>query len=761
MMLTLNSTRRWALSGAALATLAFAGAANAQTDSALANSDSSVGAIQEIVVTAEKRETTIQRTPLAVAAVGQDTLTRQGVTQMTSLLKVVPDLNIQTVGPGATVAVRGVYTNSQGPTAESAVAVHLDGAYLSKTPALEGFLFDLQRIEVAKGPQGTLYGRNANGGAINIVTNKAVLGEKSAAGDLELGSYNLVRTTGNVNVPLTDNLAVRAAFQTYSHQGYMKSGLDDADQHSARLSLRWRPAPADQFWMTIDYAKIGGKGRGTPNVIESKSLGTYYVPTNRRDDTFYHGDPSNPDSEHRRTAQVYRLNSENIGVTAQNDYDMGFATWTTQLAYRQFDSDPLVPGQEGQGPLLALAGVGSFPQSGRTAVPARFDSWSVESRLTSASSEPLAWVVGVYGFKGSSGGTRIQYNSQTGTTPAIQIANLNEKTRSGALFGQLTYTPPSVDKLHIVAGARYTADKKEAEGIFTQFGNVVPYAAGPNAYANTWDAFTYKAGLSYDVTNRSMLFANYSTGYKSGGYGYGPGINLSVGPLLDPETIKAYEVGSKNRFFGNRLQVNLEGFVYKYKNFETGLTLLAGGVVTITDTTAGSATFKGLGADIQFLPTNADTFTANVSIVDARYDDFHIPLPVGVSLIGASDQSGQKIPTVPNWTGNASYSHVFKVGNGSLEAQAFAILRGPVQFTLPTIDPIYGVVRLRGHPQVTGNLSLRYQPEGADWSVTGYVNNVTDKLYTLREGYSTTTHLRTGQFNEPRVFGVIFSAKIN
>ena len=720
------------------------------------------GGIQEIVVTAEKRETTIQHTPVAVAAISQDSLTREGVTQLSAMSKVVPDVKITPTGAGQWVSIRGVYTSDQSPTQEAAVAVHVDGAYLAKTTALEGFLYDLQRVEVAKGPQGTLYGRNANGGTINIITNKAVIGESSAAAEVEVGNYSLFRATGDVNVPLGETLAVRAAFQTLSHSGYMKSGLNDASQQGGRVSLRWTPSDRDSLWITADYTHIGGRGNGGSNVIDSKSTGRYYVPADPRDDTFYNADPGSFDADHRTKAEVFRRDSTNKGLTAQNDLDLGFATWTTEIAYRKFESDPVIPGSLGLGSPVEIPGVGTFPQGGRSATPAHFESESVETRLTSTSTQTLAWVVGVYGFRDVDGGTNIQYPNHTATTPSNQFANTYEEALSGAIFGQATYTPPSLDRLHITLGGRYTLDKKRTSGIFTQIAAILPYAFGPRAYSNHWNAFTYKAGLAYDVTARSLLYANYSTGYKAGGYAYGPGTNAALGPLLAPETIKAVEVGSKNRFLDNRLQLNLEAFLYTYRNFEVGFSVLPVGSTSAVGTaaSAGGAKYKGFDADLQFLLTAADTIRANFSEVSGRYGAFSLAAPAGFTLVGVPNLTGTPIPAVPQWTGMASFAHTLQVWNGSLNGEVYATFRGPINLISPANDPVYGRVNVRGHAFSTVNLSLKYQPSRGPWTLTGYVNNLSDGAHAVHATYSTTTHLTTGWLSDPRTVGVIFSARL-
>src|SRR5580698_1196315 len=190
--------------------------------------EATTGALAEVVVTAERRETSIQKTAVAVEAFSDQALVDAGVNDLQSIQKLAPDVQVTRQYAGATVSVRGVYTVDNSPSAESAVGVYFDNGFLSKGMGLEGFLFDVQRVEIDKGPQGTLFGADTNGGAINIISNPAQIDSKiSGEGEVEGGSYDLVRTAGWVNLPISDTLAMRAAFQTLSHEGYMYSGLDD------------------------------------------------------------------------------------------------------------------------------------------------------------------------------------------------------------------------------------------------------------------------------------------------------------------------------------------------------------------------------------------------------------------------------------------------------------------------------------------------------------------------------------------------------
>ncbi|MDB5418980.1 MAG: hypothetical protein JWP50_2399 [Phenylobacterium sp.] len=767
-MASFNWKRALMAASATVSVTAWQTAAHAAAAEAVpAATAAAAGELETVVVTAEKRETNLQRTPDAIRAVSNEDLVRAGAAEISSIGKVVPDVKITRVNQGAVVDIRGVSSAGNNPTSEAAVAVMIDGADLAKQQALQGFLFDLERVEILKGPQGTLYGRNSNGGTINIITARPHLDGPSAEGQVEYGNYNLLRTEGSVNMPLSDTVAVRAAFQTIAHDGYMKSGLDDENEQSARLSLLWKPDDKQSLRLVGDYSRNNSiSDLATFNVTAKQPGVAIYVPSDPRDDTFYNT---------VKGSQPFHRSSTMSGLTGQYDRDLGFATWTTLAAYRFFTSDAVTPNNIGQGPIAVAPDGKSYPSGARSYVPLKYMSYSLESRLTSTETAPLQWVVGLYLFRDKNSGTQIGYADLTTTTPSIEVANPYEVAEAAAVFGQVTYTPDAINRLHLTLGGRFNVDHKDVKGIFTRQGTTpFPYNSYLPEASHTWRAGTYKAGVSYDVSDQSLLYANVSTGFKSGGYGYGPGLVPSEGPIYKPETITAFEVGSKNRFFGNRVQVNLEAWYYDYKNFQTNLILYAcnprcgGGPPVLTVASAGAATYKGATAGVEYQITDHDLFKTNFSVISATYDTFVTVAPAGYSLVPTrtttavltNSISGTSIPGVPQWSGVATYSHTFEdVWGGSLDAQIDGQFRGPVLLNLSD-DSTYGRIFTRDHSWAMGDVSIRYTPHGNAWSLTGYVHNFTDGLHPVSGRYSPQIHAWNEAFFPPRTFGMIFKAKI-
>jgi iron complex outermembrane receptor protein len=744
--------------------------------------------LQEVVVTAEKRTEDVQKTPIVVNTATAEQLERSGALQLTDIEKTIPDVIIAPQGAATTMMIRGVYSTDTSPGSENADSINLDGAYLAKTQGIGSLLYDISRLEVAEGPQGTLYGRNANGGAINIITNKAALGQDSATATLEAGSYELIHADGAINMSLGDAFALRGAFHDLSHQGYFDGGQDDADEKAARVGFMWKPNEREALWGTIDGSTIGGNGQ-TSNVVSATGpLGKYvYVPVNPWNNSYYaqvsdpysqdNGGPAGVQQPDNRN-DVSKLDQQEDGATLENDYDLGPATWTTEAAWRKFN-----------GYAWDLTTLDSYYNTAtgygspaRNYNPQHFDSQSIETRLASNSTMPLQWVAGLYGFHDEDGGTMIGYGNLTTEVPQIQIANgpdngtgIGENAFSYAFFGQLTWTP--VQKLHLTAGGRWTHDAKADKGIFTQFGlaTMPPFYTAVPTQSADWSKFTYKLGVAYDVAPASMVYGSVATGYEAGGFGYGPGVNPAVGPVYAPETITAYEIGSKNRFAGNRLQVNAAAWLYKYKDYQANLTLFAPGspLPVLTVSSAGQATYKGASLDFEYAMSSADQLTLNLSILNARYGSYVAPAPAGYSTVPGTlgiplVETGQPITNVPAAVGNLAYDHIFTLSSGaSFDWQLSGNYKGDTLLAL-TNETGYGYVRFYQPSFAIENTSLRYSASNGKWSITAYCHNIGNEIKAqggaiagavgpagVTGGYYTSAF-----FYDPRIIGVILQANI-
>lgn len=839
----------------------------------------------DIVVTAQKRAENVQDTPVAVTAVSQDTLIRQGVRDLTDISKVAPEVQVQT-GAFNVVQIRGLRVGTYGPTVDNPNAVHLDGVYLSRYTGLNGFFYDLDRVEVLAGPQGTLYGRNSIGGAMNIITHKPDLGETGGFASIDVGNFNSLIAQGAVNLPLGENVALRVAGYRNQHDGYYTSGQGDSDVSGYRGTLRWQPTPNDNFTVSGDFEKTAGHfGTSTTilNVLKNPTIYTVVTPlagfagptppgaptiTNAQVSpagSVAFGACPNPAPgactstvvpinasanafDNRNTvgdADRDRQNTTAGGYNAQWEHDFGPATMTAQGAWRTTDSNSTTGYTTGinQDPRLLAARVFN-PAVGFMTAHSDWDSEEIRFNSNDSSQKTYQWTAGAYRFHEKSFnnlgpnvglGAWFTNNNAYGqpgpglgnlviANPQVQRGSVNDNTLSEtdayAVFGQLTYTPPSIEALHITLGSRYNWEEKSAtvatlisppSASATCADPRLPYCpsvqipGGVASYSESkdWERATYKAGVAYDLTEENMVYATYSTGYASGGYALGFPPNGNIVPPLDhsyqPMTIESWEIGSKNRFLDNRLQVNLSAFKYDFQNYVSTQqvryadpTLPAGQTGNfIASVNAAAADMKGANLDTEFLLTENDRFHVNAQYLDAtvayNLSDFYLATTGGnlatlatlypAPLVYPDSFNREGTFGRPRWTANADYTHTFRFGGGAtLDAQVAWHYQSstPPATAAPSTVPLVNVPFNTIPERSLFDLSARYAPEDRKWSITAYVRNALDEHALATHGLSTSITgnpldiaggvvpggyayaYETGTYVDPRTFGAVF-----
>jgi iron complex outermembrane recepter protein len=680
----------------------------------------------EIIVTAQKREEDPQHTPVTVQALGPESLVEANVYDFSNFTKVAPNVQVFTQAGATVLAIRGIRSTSFDPTDESPIAVNIDGNYIARSSAINGLFYDIDRVEVLPGPQGTLFGRNAAAGAINIVTKKpSTTDGLGGDAEVEVGTYNLIRFSGGVNLPVSDSLAFRLATDSVTRDGYYKNGFDDEGQKGVRAQMLFTPT-SDIRWL-VGFDRETLKYQGSSNNIVESYNPAIPVPS-PRDNDFYVGDGDRA-----------KVDTQIWGVNTQLDWGLGFADLTIDASHRGLNNH----NNEDTG-------------SGNYGYLTGFDSsTTAEARLTSTDAQSLEWVAGIFGFRDNASGDNTSFSTipTVGPIETFGIDLPGTSTSSGAAFGQATWR--IVDPLRITAGLRYTHDEKSGSSSeFLLLSPVLPpiqYAQPTASFSNS--KVTWKVGVAYDVLPTSMLFANVSTGFKSGGIVYGPQ------PIVAPQTITAYEFGSKNQFLDNKLQFNVTVYQDDYNNFEqTYLSQFAnpGGGAPLTllaVASAGSAKVRGAEMEFQAIPTQHDYLTFHVDYLDAKFGELDLT-KLGP---GQLNLSGTQLPNTPKWAGTAGYRHIFDLlSNATVEAGANAqwmVRRGValVGSYLPDGSQIdsggYAILDLYG----------TYHFPNKHWSVTAYVNNVTDKVSFYNAAYNNSgTYANTvsGYLLPPRVAGV-------
>jgi iron complex outermembrane receptor protein len=753
-------------SSALLGTLVLAQPGVAQTVAAAdvsveAQADESGDGIEDIVVTAQRREESLQRAAVAVTAVSGDDLVTAGISDVANLTKLVPALVVQPAGGSLTnFYLRGIGTLGSNAYAENAVAFNFGGVYIARPTAPIGSFYDLERIEVVKGPQGTLYGRNATGGAVNVLPAKPELGEIGGNAIVEYGNYDTKKGSAVVNLPLGQTVAIRAAGQIVDRDGYLSDGYDDEKGEAARVSLLFKPSDAISLLLVGDYFHQGGKGVGP--VLIPGSL----VPTaSPLQDRVGGADPRS--HAELRLRFPFFINSGLVqppqrdgyqdssfyGASAVVEADLGFATLTA------------IPAHRVSKPNFRTYNFGFYGENRETDIQNTF-----EVRLSSNGNPALRYVLGGYYFHEH----QKAYNqySQGGAQTTTFLPDL--KTESKALFGQLTFDVS--ESFRLVGGLRYTAEDKSQHTPVRQFS-----AANPNVPFSlasgrlSFNKLTWKAGVEYDAGPRSLLYANVSTGFKAGGF-----FVAIRNSTFEPETLTAFTIGSKNRFLDNRLQLNLEAFYWDYKDqqisflgpVETSPGVFGSGLQTIN---AGNARIAGAEVEALFMPTDADRFSATVQHLDTKYTDFDY---VAISLSGVPPRSGCELspdtslpvaaparlflvdcsgrPALnsPKWSINLGYERSLQLG-GDFELIAGARTR--IETSRFLALEFLPEERQGGYMMSDAYLTLNAPDER--WSLTAYINNIEDETVLGNAIARPILNVVYGTLRPPRTYGLRAAVK--
>ena len=665
--------------------------------------------IGEIVVTAEKRESTAQKTPIAMTVATGDELIKNGVSDVNGLTAIAPTLGIAQNNQNTIITIRGVSSRDYTETGNPAVAVSIDNFYLQNGTALNVGFFDLERIEVLRGPQGTLYGRNSTAGAINISTAKPTdQFEGSVA--LEYGYKNLMIAEGMLNVPLGGGFAARGAFSVHQRDAYRnngslestggavtKGGNDDVSQ-AMRLHLSYDDGGAFTGLVTGEYTHVGGVGAVIKNIpyADVKADGTLKI-----------GDDKNWELDNQGFIDLDIKN-----VRANLNYDFGPVTlsyyggYRTQHLRRDNDQDGGTSYQYG------------FPTDGTTKTQ------NHELRLSTNDMGPFGMQAGLYYFwdKGDAL-TYFQVHGLGGTEPYnFYTFDYDTTAKSYAAFAQAYYelTP----ELKIEAGARYTQEKKHQVGYSIIAGT---YSDVDARYSGGKD--TYHLGVNWQATPDNLVYAKVDTGFKAGGFQNG----YSYGP----ETITAYEAGLKNRFLGNTLQVNLSGFLYDYTNLQVQQNDPETAISRIFN--AGTARIYGGELETNFLPTLQDKLDLTLAYLHARYTDF---------VNNDVQYAGNTLPQAPTWAISGGYSHDFYIGDGTLTARIQSRFQSKSYFSYRN----YATEQQKSYTKT--DLMLTYVPsETSGFEISAYVRNIEDSVILTTSEEASYAGGYLVQFADPRTWG--------
>ena len=711
----------------------------------------------DIIVTAQRRSESSQKAALSLVAVSGDALRAAGVNNIDALARQTAGIEIQpSGGPYTTFTVRSVSNLSGSAFSDPSIAVNINGVYLATPTTFRGLFYDLDRVELLKGPQGTLYGRNATGGAINIIPNRPNF-QLGAEGSIDLGNYSHFDATGAINLPATDTLAFRIAGQHAHHSGYLSLGTNDEDVNAVRGSALFKPNADLSIMLSADWSHEGGKGPGATLRKACSTLGRPGVSCFVADPYTDVGDLPSYYTSVGIAVQSRNpfLDNTYYGFGLNADWTTGIGTISLVGGFRKSDID-----------------FNSTATSWQIEENQHPTQKSLEVRLASPSGQRFGYVVGAY-YLDTSIHANAFSESATGKNYSDSFTNLSGWT--GALFTQLSYE--IAPRLRLVGGARYTYEKKNSDSLRYRVVTVGPDPVFPNPPLTPpalsvigsidFNKVNWKAGFEFDAAPRSLVYANVSTGFKAGGFYYGPpGFTT-----YDPENVTSYVVGTKNRFFANKLQFNLEGFYLNYNNQQISFVKLVNGFSTLVTENAAKSHAYGLDLDSQLLVSHTTKLSFQMQYLHSRYDNFTYltlgapPAARTTCVVSAGtppnasvDCSGQPTLRSPTWTVVGSVEQGIPLGAGGARLVGEADLRYESEYQT---DASY-LPEAIAYASTRINMTFGYEAPNNEWSLKAYVDNVTDAT-TITATTQSTSYAVNQAFGvrllPPRTFGVRAQAK--
>lgn len=703
--------------------------------------------LEEVVVTAENRSVSAQRVPISLELVTGKTIQKQGVTDLLQLQNIAPSLNIVTNTIFNQINLRGVGSNDgSNEMSDQAVTVGIDGEYLNRPVALNAAMFDLDRVEVLKGPQGTLYGRNATAGAVNIIAKKPTQNREVEFG-ANMGNYKTMKLNGAVNLPLGRIAAIRVAGLLSKHDGYRDGGekvgrIDNGNFWAARAGLDINPTKNLNIYIAGEMNKTDQQAPAQYGV----ALGNIDAIKNTVPKTWT---TTLPDDFPVATAGFMKIDQK--AVRGKISYNFGKAQLTYSGGIRKAD-------MSGYQPLN-----GFVPETFSFHNDLSYNTQSHELRLNGESAK-LNWQIGGFYGKENQDVRRGLFLPSAAGAFGGQIPFLNFFFRdvtstSAAVFGQATYSIN--EKLGFTLGLRNTSDKKTRSGsdlASAPFGpptiirffypNVPtsPTQAGMKPLTgvmleNSWNQTTWTAGIEYKTDVNKMLFAKISKGYKAGGFD-------NVGEY-DPESLIAYEIGTKNKLVGNKLKLNASLFHYQYTNQQVSVfinTAVGGGIKN-----AGESSITGLDIETEYAISKNDRIRLTANYLDAKFKTLKIFTNITVGGAAATEQilDGNRPVQAPKITFTGRYDHDFKVGKGTLNAGIQTLFKSDYY-----LQP-YNLAMDKQEAYTKTDINLTYTTGNGKFDVGLYAQNLEDnRIKTYASVNGGTINIYNWIFGSPRLMGV-------
>lgn len=777
-----------AMIGVAMALVAIPASAQTEAPAAQPEPQSDEG-VEDIIVTAQKRSERLQDTPISITAVTGEALADRGSGTIASLGNMTPNLVYNTTAPvsgassGAVVFIRGVGQTDFQLTTDPGVGTYLDGVYVARSVGGVLDVVDVERVEVLRGPQGTLFGRNTIGGAISIISRKPG-DERMLSGALTIGSRDRVDARVSVDLPLSEGLGFNVVGSSKRQDGYVRGRLDNRDlgnvnRQSVRATLVYDRDGPFRATLAADYTHVDEQNAA------SKLVGISSLPP---------GSPSRTDFVFNRStglvntvnvavppgapSLVWLYNNADVpvlgvtpfdgrwitsdlgstfangpngtklniwGVAGTLEFDVGDATIKSITSYRRTSGSF---NRDADGSPAAVTHTQNFDYKQKQ--------FSQELQITGqAFDNRLNYAAGVYYFDESG-------NDLLNVTLPVAFGLVRNFTfvenKSYAAYAQATFkiTPT----LGVTGGVRYTKDEKGYRvpvgggaivngfaAIFGPAGSVTPFFA-PGSYERSFKNTSFRAGLDWKPVKDLLLYATYSEGFKSGGFNTRYLAPVPSAISYNPELLESYEAGAKVDLFDRKLRINTSAFHAKYDDIQ--LTVYDQGAPITRN--GGSAEINGLEVEITAVPVSNLTLSGGFGYLDAKYNR----VPTLIPTIAADQQItlATKLAKTPEWTANARAEYRLPVSDS-----AEVVVAGDWFYTTTVENDAVNSKFLRQPSYSLFNASLGLDFDGGRYSITAFVNNIANKrvLESGDSNYSIGFH--EANFNRPREGGVTLKAK--
>jgi iron complex outermembrane receptor protein len=761
--------RRFAILAGSSALIALASSASAQDIPATASTPavSPTDGLAEIIVTAQKRSESIQRTPLAITAIDAATISDRRIEDATDINALAPNLTV-TSGPSSkghlVLFIRGIGESESILTADSPIGLYVDGVIVGRSTGAVFELVDLDRIEVLRGPQGTLYGRNTVGGAVNLITRKPSdkFGIEATA---SYGNYDYYRGRISVDTGELGNSGITAKL-SYLHRqrgGYVDNlnapdrkdpGADNTD--AFRVAVAYDHDGPFRANYAFDFSDVRGiipfsqLAAATPNVVDYFSAsprvgGTAFIPPSQR--RLGEARPDVSTFYDRNTSHTLNLELDVAQDTVLRSIT-GYRTWKDRLRNGDLDGNS---GQRGLVVSPAPAGVKPIQLFGANS-DRKQHQISQELNLIGAVGDRLTYVVGAYYFRERAEEFNPQAFTFVTSIPGLGLAGVNltstpdysHVSSSEAAFGQITYK--LTEQLRLTGGLRYTHDRKKLV-------QVTPF---PRVLSKGFNKANWAATIDYQATPNILAYARVATGYKAGGFSA-----RSANDGYDPETLTSYEAGLKTDLFDRRLRFNATLFYMDLKDkqinqFQAG----SGGALSIT-TNAAQANFKGVELEIDAVPVRGLRLNGNFGYVDRNFDRFVVLNPTTNVFEDVSDEAHFNYAASTTYNVGAEYTAPGPIAGGQLSLRVDYTYRSQIYFNVvPSLTLFDQQIKSPGFGLLDGRVSLADLPIGRVTAMLSlWGKNLTNKNYRTSGTDFGSLGFAVNTYGEKRTYGVDLAVK--